>query len=255
MFFLWQNAFQASLIKDPHIEITYLIEDELASTKQAELGPQRLVLANSQRKDVKSFLSFPEIACLASVWLCHAAQKSQLFNEMFETRWTSVEDSHISAHHLNLCQIQCWRQNQRTQQCSFSTRDIARPIFPKFGACFCDKQAFVSELCEFSDPTQFLWSVSGSARGSSIWICKNGIQPCIELKMESEIDVIWKCNRKHIVFRAVVVSPRPSWGYNYQRWKQMLNRRMPERHLTRNPPNTKSVIINHLSLTPKPEAL
>ena len=63
----WQNAFQASLIEDPHIEITYLIEDELASTKQAELGPQRLVLANSQRKDVKSFLSFAKVACLASV--------------------------------------------------------------------------------------------------------------------------------------------------------------------------------------------
>ena len=92
MLSLWQNAFQASLIKDPHIEITYLIEDELASTKQAELGPQRLVLSNSQRKDVKSFLSFPKIACLASVWLCHAAQTSQLFNEMFESRWTSVED-------------------------------------------------------------------------------------------------------------------------------------------------------------------
>ena len=158
MLSLWKNAFQGSLIKDPHIEITYLIEDELASTKQAELGPQRLVLSNSQRKDVKSFLSFPKIACLASVWLCHAAQTSQLFNEMFESRWTSVEDFHISAHHLNIFQIQWWRQNHRKQRCSVSLRDIARPIFPwaMFGSCFCDKQVVVSELCEFSDPNQFL---------------------------------------------------------------------------------------------------
>lgn len=119
------------------------------------------------------------------------AQKSQLFNEMFESRWTFVEDFPISAPRLNRFQDQCWRQNQRKQQSALSLWDIAWPILPEFGTCFYDKQVLISALCEFSDPTQFLWSDSGSAHGSSIWIWKNGIQPCLELKMESEIDVVW----------------------------------------------------------------
>ena len=107
------------------------------------------------------------------------------------------EDFHISARHLNLFQNQCWRQNQRKQWCSLSTRDTARLTLPNRDVCSCDKQVLFSELCEFSVPTQFVWSVSGSVRGTSIWICKNGIQPWLELKMQSEIDVKWKCNRKH----------------------------------------------------------
>ena len=51
--------------------------------------------------------------------------------------------------------------------------------------CLCDKQVFFSELCEFSVATQFVCSVSGAVRGSSIWICKHGMQPSLELKMES----------------------------------------------------------------------
>ena len=51
--------------------------------------------------------------------------------------------------------------------------------------CLCDKQVFFSELCEFSVATQFVCSVSGAVRGSSIWICKHGMQPSLELKMGS----------------------------------------------------------------------
>ena len=108
--------------------------------------------------------------------------------------------------------------------------------------CLCDKQVFFSELCEFSVATQFVCSVSGAVRGSSIWICKHGMQPSLELKMGSfwppcvwNISVVkiwslatlsfvparqywimvWTCVRLHQVLVFLIISESGCWCFEH----------------------------------------